>query len=85
MLSSKTEENLFLNIGTGVETSVNNLVTTIKNLFESDISPIYENARDGELLRSVLDNSKAQQELGWKPNFDLEKGLLEVINWLKAK
>ena len=85
MLSSNTEGNLFLNIGTGVETSVNNLVTTMKNLFESDISPIYENARDGELLRSVLDNSKAQQELGWKPNFDLEKGLLEVINWLKAK
>ncbi|NCW64124.1 MAG: NAD-dependent epimerase/dehydratase family protein, partial [Betaproteobacteria bacterium] len=74
ILSSKTEENLFLNIGTGIETSVNQLVEIMKDKFNSDIEPIYQDAREGELLRSVLDNSKALASIGWKPVYDLNIG-----------
>jgi len=84
ILSSKTEENLFLNIGTGVETSVNQLVEIMKDKFNSDIEPIYQDAREGELLRSVLNNSKALETIGWKPVYDLNAGMKKVVDWLKA-
>ena len=84
ILSSKTEENLFLNIGTGIETSVNQLVEIMKDKFNSDIEPIFQDAREGELLRSVLDNSKALATIGWKPVYDLNAGMEKVVDWLKA-
>ena len=84
ILSSKTEENLFLNIGTGIETSVNQLVEIMKDKFNSDIEPIYQDAREGELLRSVLDNSQALATIGWKPVYDLNTGMEKVVDWLKT-
>jgi UDP-glucose 4-epimerase len=84
ILSSKTEENLFLNIGTGIETSVNQLVEIMKDKFNSDIEPIYQDAREGELLRSVLDNSKALASIEWKPVYDLNIGMEKVVDWLKT-
>ena len=84
ILSSRSEDNLFLNIGTGVETSVNQLVEIMKDKFNSDIEPIYQDAREGELLRSVLDNSKALSTIGWKPVYDLNAGMEKVVDWLKA-
>ena len=84
ILSGRSEDNLFLNIGTGVETSVNQLVEIMKDKFNSDIKPIYQDAREGELLRSVLDNSKALATIGWKPVYDLNAGMEKVVDWLKA-
>jgi UDP-glucose 4-epimerase len=84
ILSSRSEDNLFLNIGTGVETSVNQLVEIMTDKFNSDIEPIYQDAREGELLRSVLDNSKALATIGWKPVYDLNAGMEKVVDWLKA-
>ena len=84
ILSSEIESNLFLNVGTGIETSVNHLLETIKSEFESDIEPIYQEPRKGELLRSVLNSSKAQKELNWESQFSLNKGIEEVVRWLKT-
>ena len=61
--SSEIDENLFLNIGTGVETSVNELVSTLKNTIGYEGKVLYYPKRDVELLRSVLDNSKAKKVL----------------------
>ena len=82
--ASKIDENHFLNIGTGVETSVNDLVNSMKSQFNSEINPIYKPAREGELNRSVLNSSKAKKELDWKPEYNLDDGMKQVLNWLKA-
>ena len=81
--ASKIEENHFLNIGTGIETSVNDLANSMKMQFNSEIKPLYEPAREGELKRSVLNNSKAKRELNWEPEYSLDDGMKEVFNWLK--
>ena len=81
--ASKIEENHFLNIGTGIETSVNDLANSMKIQFKSEINPIYKPAREGELNRSVLNNTKAKQELNWKPNYNLDDGMKQVFNWLR--
>ena len=84
LLSSKEESNLFLNIGTGVETSVNTLLEIIKYEFSSDINPIYQNSRIGELKRSVLNSSAARKKIGWKAQVSINEGIREVANWLKG-
>ena len=83
MKSSKIQEDLFLNIGTGIETSVNQLSESLKTQFLSDLEPIFKDARDGELQRSVLDNTKARKLLNWEPQYDLDSGMIEVKNWIK--
>ena len=81
--ASKIEENHFLNIGTGIETSVNDLANSMKIQFKSEINPIYKPARKGELNRSVLNNTKAKKELNWKPKYSLDDGMKQVFNWLQ--
>ena len=81
--ASKIDQNHFLNIGTGIETSVNDLASTMKMHFSSEIKPLYKPAREGELKRSVLNNAKAKQELNWEPMYSLDDGMKEVFNWLK--
>ena len=82
--ASLIEENHFLNIGTGVETSVNDLANSMKMQFNSQINPIYKPAREGELKRSVLNNTKAKEDLDWKPEYSLDRGMKEVFNWLRT-
>ena len=81
--ASKIEENHFLNIGTGIETSVNDLANSMKIQFKSEINPIYKPAREGELNRSVLNNTKATKELNWKPEYSLDDGMKQVFKWLR--
>ncbi len=81
--ASKIEENHFLNIGTGIETSVNDLANSMKIQFKSEINPIYKPAREGELNRSVLNNTKAKKELNWKPRYSLDDGMKQVFKWLQ--
>ena len=67
--SAETDDNLFLNIGTGVETSVNELVSILSQKISWDGEPEYAPKREGELLRSVLNNERAKSQIGWEPKY----------------
>ena len=79
--SAETDDNLFLNIGTGVETSVNELVSILAEKISWDGEPEYAPKREGELLRSVLNNERAKGQIGWEPKYTLDTGLDELISW----
>ncbi len=79
--SAETDDNLFLNIGTGVETSVNELVSILAEKISWDGEPEYAPKREGELLRSVLNNERAKSQIGWEPKYTLDTGLDELISW----
>ncbi len=79
--SSESEENLFLNIGTGIETSVNELVSILSKKISWDGEPNYEPMREGELLRSALNHKRAKDQIDWEPNYTLDTGLDELISW----
>ena len=72
---------LLCNIGTGHETSVNELYTTMAKNAGVDRPPVYAPARNGELERSVLDPARASIHLGWKPWTTLEEGTSAVLDW----
>jgi len=76
---------LLLNIGTGVETSVNQLYQAMAAAVGRTGKPEYEGARPGELARSSLDPAKASIHLGWKPWTSLEDGLAAVSRWYQER
>jgi UDP-glucose 4-epimerase len=75
---------LLLNIGTGLETSVNSLYATIARSAGVTQPPMYAPARPGELARSAIDPGRAEIHLGWKPWTTLEAGTAAVIDWVRA-
>ena len=83
--SSESDENLFLNIGTGVETSVNELVSILSEKICWDGEAEYKPKREGELLRSVLNNQRAKDQIAWEPAHTLDTGLDGLIDWFKNK
>mgnify|MGYP005692663245 FL=1 len=81
--SSEIDDNLFLNIGTSKETSVNELVSIIRSITSWEGEPDYKPQREGELLRSVLNNEKAKKSLNWEPEYNLNRGIEELVDWFK--
>lgn len=71
------------NIGTGIETSVNQLYRCMQQVLGSDVEAAYAPARAGEQQRSVIDPTLAEQVLGWKPRFGLRDGLARTCEWFK--
>ena len=63
------------NIGTGIETSVLELYELCRRVAGSELEAEHADARLGELQRSVLDVTRADRELGWRPEVGLEEGL----------
>jgi UDP-glucose 4-epimerase len=70
------------NVGTGVETSVNDLYEAVRRVSGVEREPAYAPARPGEIGRSVLDIRRADEEFGWRPEYDLERGLAETWAWI---
>ncbi len=67
------------NVGTGVETTLNEVYRRIARILGKDARPIYLPDRPGELLRYSLDCSKIRETLGWEPRWDLDSGLQTTI------
>ena len=72
------------NIGTGIETTVNDLFEEIKGLCRSNVKKLHGEAKKGEQFRSVLDCSKAERELGWNPRVSLKEGLNRTVAFFKG-
>jgi UDP-glucose 4-epimerase len=72
------------NVGTGIETSVNELYGAVCRIAGADRAAERAPARTGEIARSVLDPDRAERELGWRPQHTLDQGLAETWAWVAA-
>jgi UDP-glucose 4-epimerase len=76
LAAARSEVSGALNIGTGRETDVLELVAALGRLggaesFEPELAP----PRTGEVQRIALDSARAERELGWRPATNLDEGL----------
>ena len=69
------------NVGTGVETSVNDLFEALRDRMAPGLACRREENRPGEQRRSVLSFDRAREELGWTPRVDLAQGLEKTAAW----
>jgi UDP-glucose 4-epimerase len=74
------------NLGRGTETSVNELARVILELTgRTDLQPIYQPARPGDVRRLCADTSKVRTMLGLFPLVSFRQGLVELIDWIQAQ
>ena len=79
LLAMECGRNLMCNIGTGVETSDQDIFDAIAEALGYSSSPIYTSVRPGEIQRICLAWSKAEQELGWRPKITLKDGIAKTV------
>lgn len=71
------------NIACGKETNLNELFSIINRIIGSDIKPDYKEFRQGDLLKSRADITKAKKVLNYSPVVDLKEGLKNTVEWLR--
>lgn len=80
-------QNIFgtFNVGTGAETSVNELFRILAGLTGVSCKEVHGPAKPGEQMRSVVDASKIRHELNWEPKVDLAEGLKRTVAFFREK
>jgi UDP-glucose 4-epimerase len=69
-----------LNIGTGLETAIGDLVRRLCVLAAYRGEPLREPLPPGEVSRSALDSALAAERLGWSPTVSLDHGLAQTLD-----
>jgi len=84
MAASELEVDGIFNVGTGVETSVNELFAAIGRATGVDAQADHGPAKAGEQIRSVLDGSKLRRLGGLPDPVTLDDGLQRTVAWLRS-
>ena len=73
------------NVGTGEPTTISELHDAAARIAGVDAEPSFDEARLGDVQRSVLDVSRIERELGWRPRVSLEDGLERTWAWMQDR
>jgi UDP-N-acetylglucosamine/UDP-N-acetylgalactosamine 4-epimerase len=73
------------NVAVGENFSVNYLYQLIQQQLESDFAATYREPRAGDIRNSLADISLAQQLLDYQPTKKFEEGLIDTIEYFKAR
>lgn len=69
------------NLGTGIGTSINDLVNILGKLQGRPLNPAYLPGRDVDVPVNILDAGKFMSSFGWKPKTSLEEGVALTLAW----
>lgn len=72
-----------INLGTGSEITIRNLVKIIASIVEYKGKIIWDKTKPDGQPRRFLNTEKAYREFGFKAKTDLKSGLIKTINWYK--
>ncbi len=75
-------DDLAFNVGTGIETSVNDLARTLLTVVGANLQIARAPARAGELARSAVNPAKLARQWDWTPQVDLAEGLQRTYDWI---
>jgi UDP-glucose 4-epimerase len=81
---ARSIDDLAFNIGTGRETSVNELFERFEQALHKQCDARYAPPRPGELQRNALDISRAKRILKFAPTITLDEGLPETLSWVRS-
>lgn len=73
------------NIGTGIETSVNQLFEKLNDIAGSKAVEKHGPSPKGEQARSVITSDKLFNEFHWKPSIKIDEGLRKTFESFKSK
>lgn len=73
-----------VNVGYGQDVSIKKLAFMVKKIVEFEGEIIFNTSKPDGVLRKILDSGKIN-DMGWKPEFDLEKGLQLTYEWYQKE
>jgi UDP-glucose 4-epimerase len=73
------------NVGTGAETSINDLFRILVQHTGSTCKEVHGPAKKGEQARSVIDNTRLRHELSWEPKGELSEGLKKTVEYFRER
>ncbi len=72
------------NVANGERVSLNELLEVMKQVSgRTNVSPVYKDARIGDVKHSQADNSRAKEWFGYEKLVGLEEGIARTIDWWK--
>lgn len=74
-----------LNIGSGKETSINEVVHLICKIMNCKMEPVYEDPRPGDIRRMLADITLIKKLIGFEPKLSMKEGLKNTIEWCRQK
>lgn len=74
-----------INIACGKRISLNQLLAILCDIFGSKVSPIYREARKGDVRHSLADIRKGKEILNYEPTIGIEAGLEETVEYFKDR
>lgn len=84
VLALQCDKSETFNIGTGIETDVNEIFQLLRELTGAACEEKHGQAKPGEQQRSVIDPSRVEQTIGWKPTILIPEGLSRTVDYFKA-
>jgi len=72
-----------INVSSGMEISIKELVKKIVKISNKKINIIYNTSKPESTSKRCMDISKAKEILGYHPKWSMDKGLSETIQWYK--
>ncbi len=79
LASSKTRNNITLNVSTGKETTIHDLLKLATEVAGSKVKIDYSNTDTVEIKRSALDNKVIKKYLSWSPKTNLKAGFVKTF------
>ena len=75
-----------VNFGGGTEVSILEIANMLIELCgkKGQLKPTHVEPRIGEVKRLIADATRAKDLLGWKPDYNFEKGLQEYVAWYRS-
>ncbi len=71
------------NVGTGCETTVNEIFESLRAAAGPRVEPIYGPAKQGEQFRSVLSHDHIRQAIDWRPEVPIGEGLQRTMEYFR--
>lgn len=82
-LAMESDSEGVFNIACGQRVSLVELANKLMEISHKDLNLIYEKTRRGDVKDSLADISRARNDLGYEPQFDLNLGLQETVEWFQ--
>ena len=83
LLTLLDDESDIYNVGTGIETNVNELYNMLSDISGNGQEEKHGPAAAGEQMRSVITSEKLFEKFNWKPSTKLNDGLKETVEYFK--
>jgi len=73
-----------INICSGLEINLLQLVDSLSGIFNREVQPVYEKERPGDIYRSSGDPTLAGKVLNFKPEVNLDTGVMKTVSWMES-